>query len=46
MYQRTNNNVSIVNTCTICNLSFETRKQIIKHNLSDEHLKRAKEEYE
>ena len=27
-------------------MAFETRKQFIKHNLSDEHLNRARKEYE
>ena len=38
--------VENVNFCYICDLAFETRKQIVKHNLSDEHLKRARKEYE
>ena len=32
--------------CYICLLAFETRKQFIKHNLGDEHLRRARKEYE
>ena len=28
--------------CSICDLAFETRKQFIKHNLSDEHLNSAR----
>ena len=35
-----------VNFCYNCDLNFETRKQFIKHNLSDEHLNRARNEYE
>ena len=27
-------------------MAFETRKQFIKHNLSDEHLNRARKEFE
>ena len=38
--------VENVNFCHICGLVFETRKQFIKHNLSDEHLNRARKEYE
>ena len=38
--------VESVNFCNICYLAFETKKQFIKHNLSDEHLKRARKEYE
>ena len=30
----------------MCDLAFETRKQFLKHNLSDEHLNRARKEYE
>ena len=38
--------VENVNFCYICDLAFETRKQFVKHNLSDEHLNRARKEYE
>ena len=38
--------VEKVNFCYISDLAFETRKQFIKHNLSDEHLNRARKEYE
>ena len=38
--------VENVNFCCICDLAFETRKQFVKHNLSDEHLNRARKEYE
>ena len=38
--------VKNVNFCYICDLAFETRKQFVKHNLSDEHLNRARKEYE
>ena len=38
--------VENVNFCYICDLAFETRKQFAKHNLSDEHLNRARKEYE
>ena len=38
--------VENVNFCYICDLVFETRKQFVKHNLSDEHLNRARKEYE
>ena len=38
--------VENVNFCYICDLAFETRKQFIKHNLSEEHLNRARKEYE
>ena len=38
--------VENVNICYICDLAFETRKQFIKHKLSDEHLNRARKEYE
>ena len=38
--------VENVNFCYICDLAFETRKQFFKHNLSDEHLNRARMEYE
>ena len=38
--------VENVNFCQICDLVFETRKQFIKRNLSDEHLNRARKEYE
>ena len=36
--------VENVNFCYICDFAFETRKQFVKHNLSDEH--RARKEYE
>ena len=39
-------NVESVNFCYFCDLAFETRKQFIKHHLSDEHLNRARKEYE
>ena len=35
-----------VNFCYICDWAFETRKQFVNHNLSDEHLNRARKEYE
>ena len=38
--------VENVNFCYVCDLAFETRKQFFKHNLSDEHINRAKKEYE
>ena len=38
--------VENVNFCYICDLAFETRKQFVKHNLSDENLNRARKEYE
>ena len=38
--------VENVNFCYICDLGFETRKQFVKHKLSDEHLNRARKEYE
>ena len=38
--------VENVNFCYICDLAFETRKQFVKHNLGDEHLNRARKEYE
>ena len=38
--------VGNVNFCSICDLAFETRKQFIKYNLSDEYLNRAREEKE
>ena len=38
--------VENVNFCYICDFAFETRKQFVKHNLSDEHLNRARKEYE
>ena len=39
-------NVESVNFCSFCDLAFETRKQFIKHNLSDEHLNSARKEME
>ena len=39
-------NVENVNFCYIFDLAFETRKQFVKHNLSDEHLNKARKEYE
>ena len=39
-------NVENVNFCYICDLAFETRKQFVRHNLSDEHLNRARKESE
>ena len=38
--------VENVNFCYICDLAIETRKQFVKHNLSDEHLNKARKEYE
>ena len=38
--------VGNVSFCSICDSAFETRKQFIKHNLSDEHINRAIEEME
>ena len=38
--------VENVNFCCFCDLAFETRKQFIKHNLSDEHLNRTRKDYE
>ena len=38
--------VESANFCYNCDLAFETRKQFIKHNISDEHLNRARKEYE
>ena len=38
--------VENVNFRYICDLACETRKQFVKHNLSDEHLNRARKEYE
>ena len=38
--------VESVNFCYICDLVYEARKQFIKHNLSDEHLNRARKEME
>ena len=38
--------VENVNFCYICDLAFETRKQFVKHNLSDEHLNKTRKEYE
>ena len=38
--------VKSVNFCSICDMAFETRKQFIKHNLSDEHLNSARKEME
>ena len=35
-----------VNFCYICDQAFETKKQFIKFNLSEEHLNRARKEYE
>ena len=35
-----------VNFCYICDLASETRKQFIKHNISDQHLNRVRKEYE
>ena len=32
--------------CYIRDLAFEARKQFVKHNLGDEHLNRARKEYE
>ena len=39
-------NIENANFCLICDLAFETRKQFVKHNLSDEHLNNARKEYE
>ena len=38
--------VESVSFRSICDLAFETRKQFIKHNLSDEHLNSARKEIE
>ena len=38
--------VENLNFCYICDLAFETRRQFVKHNLSDEHLNKARKEYE
>ena len=38
--------VESVKVCYICDLAFETRKQFIKHNLSDEHLNRSRNRIE
>ena len=38
--------VESVNFCYICDLAFETKRQFIKQCLSDEHLNRARKEYE
>ena len=38
--------VENVNFCYICDLAFETRKQFVKQNLRDEHLNKARREYE
>ena len=38
--------VENLNFCYTCDLAFETRKQFVKHNLSDEHLNRARKENE
>ena len=38
--------VKNVNFYYICDLAFETRIQFVKHNLSDEHLNRARKESE
>ena len=38
--------VENVNFCYICDLAIETRKQFVEHNLSDEHLNRARKEYD
>ena len=38
--------VESVNFCSICDLAFETRKQSIKHNISDEHLNSTRKEME
>ena len=38
--------VENVNFCYSCDQAFETKKQFIKHNLSEEHLNRARKEYE
>ena len=46
MSHSTSNNVMGVYICPVCNLIFETRKKLVKHNLSGEHLKVAREEYE
>ena len=39
-------NIENVNFCYICDLAFETRKQFVKHKLRDEHLNKARKEYE
>ena len=38
--------VENVNFCYICDLAFETKRQFVKNKLSDEHLNRARKEYE
>ena len=38
--------VENINFCYICDLAFETKKQFVEHNLGDEHLNRARKEYE
>ena len=38
--------VESVNVCSICDLPLETRKQFIKHNLSDEQPNSARKEME
>ena len=38
--------VEIVNFCNICDLAFETRKQLVVHKLSNEHSNRVRKEYE
>ena len=38
--------VENVNFRYICDLTFETRKQFVEHNLSDEHLNKARKAYE
>ena len=45
MFHSTKNFVSGANTCTICNLTFETKKEFFKHKIS-EHLRIARVEYE
>ena len=46
MSHSTSNNVMGVYICPVCNLTFETSKQLVKQNLSGEHLKVAREDYE
>ena len=38
-----NNNVTGVNICTVCSLTFEPRKEQNKQNLKNEHSKAVKE---
>ena len=38
--------VGNINFCYVCDLAFETGKQLMKHNLSDEHLNIVRKVYE